>query len=161
MTVLGQVKGDGEPTCFSNAKDTGIPDLQQWCHQLTVSSRERAARNFLAHLKTFTTSVQSYVQGIGDVTAVDREALREKWESGNLDKGYENNDGRSDDGYGAWANSDDGDPFAAILGGLGGSLGAELYSASLLDSPWSVVCEILFISALTLSTLLAGVQPTG
>ncbi|KAF8076309.1 hypothetical protein FPV67DRAFT_1664591 [Lyophyllum atratum] len=123
-----QVKGDGEPTCFSNAEDTGIPELQQWCHQLTVSSRERAARNFLAHLKTFTTSVQSYVRGIGDVTVVDRNALREKWESDNLDKGYDDDDDSEDDRYGPWANSSDDDPFAAILGGLGGSLGAELYS---------------------------------
>ncbi|GLB33731.1 putative dynamin family protein [Lyophyllum shimeji] len=129
VRLKGQVKGDGEPTCFSNAKDTGIPDLQQWCHQLTVSSRDRAARNFLAHLKTLATSVQSYVQGIGDVSAADREALREKWESGNLDKDYnDDDDDRSDDGYGAWANSDNDDPFAAIIGGLGGSLGAELYS---------------------------------
>jgi hypothetical protein len=119
----GQVKGDGEPSCFSNAEDTGIPDLQKWCHQLTISSRERAARNFLAHLKTFATSVQSYVQGIGDVTAIDRELLREKWESGNVDR-----DEGSDNGYGAWASSDPVDPFDAILGGLSGGLGAELYS---------------------------------
>ncbi|RDB22483.1 Nuclear GTPase SLIP-GC [Hypsizygus marmoreus] len=124
VRLKGQIKGDGEPTCFSNARDTGIPDLQKWCHQLTVSSRERAARNFLAHLKTFATSVQSYVQGIGDVTAVDRETLREKWESGNLDNG---DDHRSESGgYGGW--DDASDPFSAILGGLGGGLGAELYS---------------------------------
>lgn len=82
LTVItGQVKGDGEPTCFSNVGDTGIPALQQWCHQLTIASRERAARNFLAHLSTFAKSVQGYVQGIGDVTAADREELRERWES--------------------------------------------------------------------------------
>ncbi|KAG6918940.1 hypothetical protein DXG01_010595 [Tephrocybe rancida] len=129
QNIRGQVKGDGEPTCFSNAKDTGVPDLQQWCHQLTISSRERAVRNFLAHLKTFTTSVQSYVQGIGDVTVVDREDLRQKWESsGNLDNGHDDQgDGQSDGGYGAW-NGDDADPFAAIFGDLGGNLGAALYS---------------------------------
>lgn len=27
--------------------DTGIPEIQEWCHQLTVSFRERAAKNFL------------------------------------------------------------------------------------------------------------------
>ncbi|KAF5388296.1 hypothetical protein D9615_000347 [Tricholomella constricta] len=123
VRLKGQVKGDGEPTCFSNAKDTGIPELQQWCHQLTISSRERAARNFRAHLTAFATSVQSYVQGIGDVTVVDREALREKWESsGNLDRDYDDEDDRSDDGY-----SSDGDPFAAILGGLGSNQEAEMY----------------------------------
>lgn len=75
------MKGDGESSCFTKVDDTGIPALQQWCHSLTVSSRERAARNFLTHLKTFTNSVRTYVQGIGDVTAADRESMREKWES--------------------------------------------------------------------------------
>lgn len=118
-----QVKGDGEPSCFSNVKDTGIPDLQQWCHQLTISSRERAARNFLAHLKTFGNSVKSYVEGIGDVTAADRETLREKWESSNLRDG---NDGESANG---WGMTDfGGDSFDAIFGGLGGDLSAELYA---------------------------------
>ncbi|KAG6820103.1 hypothetical protein H0H93_005415 [Arthromyces matolae] len=122
----GQVKGDGEPTCFSNAKDTGIPALQQWCHQLTVSSRERSARNFLAHLKTFATSIQSYVLGIGEVTVADREDLRKKWESsGNFTI---NNEDDEDGGYGGWESSDDPDPYAAIFGDLGGNLGAALYS---------------------------------
>jgi hypothetical protein len=77
----------------------------------------------LAHLKTFATSVQSYVQGIGDVTAADRETLREKWESSNLRNG---DDGESENG---WGMADlGGDPFDAILGGLGGGLGAELYA---------------------------------
>lgn len=77
----GQVQGDGDPSCFSNVEDTGIPELQDWCHQLTVASRERAARNFLTHLKTFVYSVKVYLEGIGGVTEADREALREKWES--------------------------------------------------------------------------------
>ncbi|THH33781.1 hypothetical protein EUX98_g424 [Antrodiella citrinella] len=81
IMLRGQVKGDGEPACFSNIEDTGVPELQKWCHSLTVSSRERAARNFLTHLKTFANSVRTYVQGIGDVTVVDREIMREKWES--------------------------------------------------------------------------------
>jgi hypothetical protein len=99
--LKGQVKGDGEPSCFSNIKDTGIPELQQWCHQLTVASRERAARCYHAHISTFARSIQSYVQGIGDVTAFDRETLREKWESvGFLDQGLPD---------------DDEDPFAQYL----------------------------------------------
>ena len=118
--ATGQVKGDGGPTCFSNPKDTGIPELQQWCHQLTVSSRERAARNFLAHLTTFATSVQSYVKGVGDVTAVDREALRTKWESGNVDTAD------VDDYYEGWATSSD--PMGDTETILGGGLGTSLYS---------------------------------
>ncbi|KAG6872791.1 hypothetical protein C0995_006520 [Termitomyces sp. Mi166 len=125
QNVRGQVKGDGGPTCFTRAENTGIPDLQQWCHQLTISSRERSARNFLAHLKTFATSVQSYVQGIGDVTSADREDLRRKWESSS---NFKNDYDDEDNGFDTWTNSDDPDPFAAILGDLGGSLRAALYS---------------------------------
>ncbi|KII94798.1 hypothetical protein PLICRDRAFT_86263 [Plicaturopsis crispa FD-325 SS-3] len=111
-----QVKGDGDPTCFSNVEDTGIPALQQWCHQLTIASRERSARNFLSHLKTFADSVRNYVQGIGDVTVADREALREKWESSE-----QNDADDADDGFGAgWASSD---PFdIPDLAGFGGGL---------------------------------------
>ena len=116
MVVIGQVKGDGKPTCFSNIADTGIPDLQKWCHQLTIASRERAARTFMAHLKAFTVSIDSYVQGIGDVTAMDREALRAKWES--HDFGQPNP-------YDANPLED---PLDTILGGLVGNFGADLYS---------------------------------
>jgi len=73
----------------------------------------------LAHLTTFATSVQSYVRGAGDVTAVDREALRAKWESGNVD----NDTADVDDYYGGWATSSDpmGDiDMEKILGGSGG-----------------------------------------
>jgi len=75
------MKGDGHPSCFSKVEDTGILQVKTWCHQLTVSSRERAARNFLIHLKTFASSVQTYVQGIGDVTSKDRLAMQMEWES--------------------------------------------------------------------------------
>jgi hypothetical protein len=106
------VKGDGDPTCFSNIKDTGIPDLQKWCQTLTVSSRERAARNFLAHLKTFATTVKTYVQGVGDVTVDERESLRDKWESGPMDDML----GDMDD---QWDNIDPlQDPFGAFAGHL-------------------------------------------
>ncbi|KAF8812373.1 hypothetical protein BYT27DRAFT_7087741 [Phlegmacium glaucopus] len=111
-----QVKGDGKPTCFSNIADTGIPDLQKWCHQLTIVSRERAARAFMTHLKAFAVSIHSYVQGIGDVTAIDREALREKWESQGFDQPEEYDANPLED------------PLDAILGGLGGGFGVDLYT---------------------------------
>lgn len=110
---IGQVKGDGEPSCFSHVEDTSIPALQAWCHKITVSSRERSARNFLTHIKTFAGSVGNYVQGFADVTEEDRAVLREKWEStnGGLDD-------VPDFGFGGgWANSDPMDtmdPFADL-----------------------------------------------
>ncbi|KAG0709554.1 hypothetical protein DFH29DRAFT_792939, partial [Suillus ampliporus] len=81
VRITGQVKGDGDPSCFSNVEDTGIPALRQWCRQLTISGRSRAAKQFHTHLKTFANSVRVYVDGIGDVTIADRESLRENWES--------------------------------------------------------------------------------
>ncbi|KAF7977636.1 hypothetical protein HWV62_3046 [Athelia sp. TMB] len=102
VRIKGQVQGDGDPSCFSNLDDTCIPALQEWCHSLTVSSRERAARNFLTHLKTFGSSVQTYVQGIGEITVEDRTLLREKWES---TPAHADDDGSA---YGGgWASSDD------------------------------------------------------
>lgn len=92
---------------------------------MTISSRERAARNFLAHLKTFSASVQSYVAGIGDVTVSDREALRLKWESSGL--GQEDDDPAGD--FEGWGEADDDDdPFAELLG-LDGGFGAGLFTA--------------------------------
>lgn len=103
-----------------NVEDTGIPGLQRWCHALTVSSRERAARTFITHIKTFGNSVQNYLQGVGEVTEADRQAMRELWESAPQDT----EDGVA--GLGAdWLNSDQSDMMELdqLLGGLGsGSL---------------------------------------
>ncbi|KAK7061658.1 nuclear GTPase SLIP-GC [Favolaschia claudopus] len=106
VRIKKQIKGDGEPSCFSNVNDTGIPELQQWCHHLTKSSRERAAKNFMKQVVAFANDVKNYVAGIGQVTSADRETLREQWESGETDA--------------AEQPLEDDDPFAAILGGSGG-----------------------------------------
>ncbi|KAL5527490.1 hypothetical protein ACEPAG_6281 [Sanghuangporus baumii] len=81
IRITKQVKGDGNPSCFSNVKDTGIPELQKWCHSLTINSRERAARNFRNQLRIFATSIKSYIFSFAMVSEADREALRQKWES--------------------------------------------------------------------------------
>ncbi|KAF9452482.1 hypothetical protein P691DRAFT_697145, partial [Macrolepiota fuliginosa MF-IS2] len=84
IRIQGQVKGDGEPACFTNVEDTGIPGLQRWCHELTIASRSRAALNFHSQLRAFATGVESYVHGISDVTLADRESFRDKWESNEM-----------------------------------------------------------------------------
>ncbi len=81
LVFIGQVKGDGDPTCFTKVDDTGVPALQEWCHQLTISSRSRAARNFLTHLNTFAKNVRVFLQGVGEVTEADRLAMKDQWES--------------------------------------------------------------------------------
>ncbi|KAJ7904438.1 hypothetical protein B0H14DRAFT_3079313 [Mycena olivaceomarginata] len=100
VRIKQQVKGDGEPICFSNVRDTGIPELQAWCHQLTKSSRERAAKTFMKQLGAFASDIRQYVAGIG-------QSLREKWESGEQD---------------APEPIDEQDPFTAILGGTARSI---------------------------------------
>ncbi|KAJ3999535.1 Dynamin family-domain-containing protein [Lentinula boryana] len=81
IRLTNQVKGDGESTCFSDKVSTGIPDLQAWCHTLTVASRTRAIKNFYDSLRTFATNINSFVSGIGSVTDEDRQDLQDKWES--------------------------------------------------------------------------------
>ena len=79
--ILEQIKGDGDPTCFSDVGDTGVPDLQGWCQALTVKSRQRGARAFRSHIRVFAMSVKSYIDSIGAVSEGDKEALREMWQT--------------------------------------------------------------------------------
>ena len=99
-----QVKGDGDPSCFTYTQDTGIPDLQQWCHSLTIKSREKAARNFRNQLRVFAMSIKSYIDSFGMVSEADRETLRAKWESTPEEVLYtmydSGDEDESDDGYG-------------------------------------------------------------
>ncbi|KAF7313741.1 hypothetical protein HMN09_00531200 [Mycena chlorophos] len=106
VRITKQVKGDGDPSCFTNVNDTGIPEVQKWVKTLTVSSREHAARTFLTQLKTFAADVRSFAAENISVTPAERDALREKWESG-VPQQPEVDD-------------DEDDPFAAVLGGYSG-----------------------------------------
>jgi hypothetical protein len=130
VRITGQVRGDGDPSCFSNVEDTGIPSLRQWCHQLTISSRSRASKQFHTHLKTFANSVRVYVDGIGDVTIADRESLREKWES--TPQGGEGMYDSDDEGMPYWRSSPDPmsvHPFRAFRGMMSRELmDARLFS---------------------------------
>lgn len=76
----GQVKGDGKPECFSQIEDTGVPDLQSWCHKITSPSRERSSRDFLTQIKLFAASVRDYVADSCDVVEQDRAVMRKKWQ---------------------------------------------------------------------------------
>ncbi|EUC63310.1 GTPase SLIP-GC protein, partial [Rhizoctonia solani AG-3 Rhs1AP] len=81
IRIKKQVKGDGGPSCFTNPEDTEVPALQEWCHQLTLSSRERSARNLLHNLTTFLHSIKSYVDKMEGVNVGDRQVLAKLWES--------------------------------------------------------------------------------
>ncbi|KAF7301325.1 hypothetical protein MIND_00697600 [Mycena indigotica] len=108
VRIKKQVRGDGDPTCFTNADDTGIPAVQSWVTSLTVSSREQAARNFLTQLETFAKDVRSFADENVSVTPADRDALRNKWESGMQEQPDLDDQDEEDD------------PFAAVLGGYTG-----------------------------------------
>ncbi|KAK7470729.1 hypothetical protein VKT23_002151 [Stygiomarasmius scandens] len=123
VRLTGQVKGDGEPTCFTDKESTSIPALQRWCHSLTLSSRARSANIFYNHLKAFANTVRSHVLGIDGITAADRDQLRQKWESNLTEDGAEIN--ADDNGYDymqwGWGSAENygGNPFAVMLGTSG------------------------------------------
>ncbi|CAE6439062.1 unnamed protein product [Rhizoctonia solani] len=81
IRINKQVKGDGGPSCFVNPEDTEVPALQEWCHQLTLSSRERSARTLLNNLTTFLDSIKSYVDKMEGVNVADHQVLAKLWES--------------------------------------------------------------------------------
>ncbi|KAG1806924.1 uncharacterized protein HD556DRAFT_1325273 [Suillus plorans] len=81
VRITGRIERDGDPSCFSNIADTGVPALQQWCHRLAIGNQHRAAKQYHLQLKMFANSVRAYTDGISDATVADSKALREKWES--------------------------------------------------------------------------------
>ncbi|KAG8740113.1 hypothetical protein FRC10_004742 [Ceratobasidium sp. 414] len=82
--LVEQIKGDGGPSCFANTEDTGVPALQQWCHELAVSAREQFAHSQLNNLATFLRSVHAYLVDVEGISAADRTSLVEMWESSML-----------------------------------------------------------------------------
>ncbi|KAG9082296.1 hypothetical protein FRC06_005133, partial [Ceratobasidium sp. 370] len=84
IRIKEQVKGDGGPSCFANPEDTGIPALQQWCHELTVTTREQCARSLLNNLTTFLHSIRAHLDDMKGVSVADRTALAEMWKSSML-----------------------------------------------------------------------------
>lgn len=81
VRITGRIERDGDPSCFSNIADTGVPALQQWCRRLAIGNQHRAAKQYHLQLKIFANSVRAYTDGISDATVADSKALREKWES--------------------------------------------------------------------------------
>ncbi|CDO69419.1 hypothetical protein BN946_scf184791.g14 [Trametes cinnabarina] len=67
VRLTGQVKRDGDATCFSNLEDTGVPELQKWCHELTVAPRAKAARELLNQLTTFCRNTIGYLKGVNEI----------------------------------------------------------------------------------------------
>lgn len=107
VSALEQVKGDGPPTCFTNFDETGIPDLQAWCHFVTAKSRERASRMFRRDIRVFAMTVQNYIESIGSFTEGDRERLRKQWQSprrrqspDSLDEGTDERNNREEERHG-------------------------------------------------------------
>ncbi|KAL0949749.1 hypothetical protein HGRIS_009787 [Hohenbuehelia grisea] len=81
MRLTNPAKGDGRPHCFQNVEDTGIPALQQWCHEITLSLHEHAAQALTTQLKAFATTIQAYTQEISEADAQGCDALRKMWQT--------------------------------------------------------------------------------
>ncbi|KAJ3505751.1 hypothetical protein NMY22_g17470 [Coprinellus aureogranulatus] len=83
VRITKQVQGDGEPVCFTNVDDTGIPALQDWCHELTRPFREEAALQYIWILTSLASSIRTYLENIEDNpgTAETRRDIRIKYES--------------------------------------------------------------------------------
>ncbi|KAH8084307.1 hypothetical protein BXZ70DRAFT_1011998 [Cristinia sonorae] len=79
VRITGQIEGDGEPVCFENVEDTGIPDIQQWCHALTIGARSQAVADLLIDIETHALSVQDYAQVVTSVTPEVLSVFRKKW----------------------------------------------------------------------------------
>ena len=85
--MLYKCGGHGDPRVTKFVRLNSPPGsaansvLIEWCQTLTVSSRQRAARTFLARLQTFITSGINYVQGIAEVKEEDCKALCNLWKS--------------------------------------------------------------------------------
>ncbi|KDQ17600.1 hypothetical protein BOTBODRAFT_29776 [Botryobasidium botryosum FD-172 SS1] len=105
IRLTKQVKGDGDPVCFSKVEDTGVPALREWCHTLTIQARENSARSFRSHMRVFAASIKSCLDNVGTISEMDRKALRERWETARVPR-YKMlrisspSSDDSDDGYG-------------------------------------------------------------
>ncbi|KAF6763828.1 hypothetical protein DFP72DRAFT_1059878 [Ephemerocybe angulata] len=69
LRLTGQVKGDGEPQCFLREEDTGIPELQAWCRELTREARHAAAQASLRALRALAIEMNSWIESNGKLAA--------------------------------------------------------------------------------------------
>lgn len=81
VCIKRQVRGDGDPTCFTDIANTGISALQDWCHELTLASCQRNVHDYFNQFVEFYTNVKAYLQGVSNVAKEDHKKLRDKWES--------------------------------------------------------------------------------
>lgn len=85
MTIIDLIPpsdpGGDEVKCFSDIGQSGIPSLQEWCHNLATATPAQHAKRFNKHLAMFARSMEQQLKGIGAVSRADRANLRQKWES--------------------------------------------------------------------------------
>jgi len=77
----GGVRVDGNSTCFSNADETGIPNLRRYCHLLTASSHRKVAFRRLKDIKALAQVARSTISIVSEGAEKDQEKVRFKWES--------------------------------------------------------------------------------
>ncbi|KAF8310176.1 hypothetical protein DL93DRAFT_2230442 [Clavulina sp. PMI_390] len=75
--VKRKSEDDGEPSCFENVEDTGVPDLQNRCRSIPFALRELATRDFFRAIIGLATTVVSYLLTAEAVTPDDCQVLRD------------------------------------------------------------------------------------
>ncbi|KAH9832230.1 uncharacterized protein C8Q71DRAFT_777988 [Rhodofomes roseus] len=84
LRIQSHVVGDGDPNCFSDPGNTGIPSIQEWCRNLGDLCRRRSLPGIWESLEVLAESVHRYVKDVSldDVTKVDSEVMRKQCQSG-------------------------------------------------------------------------------
>ncbi|KAH9832231.1 uncharacterized protein C8Q71DRAFT_267535 [Rhodofomes roseus] len=84
MRIYSHIVGDGEPYCFSEPDDTGIPQIQQWCYNLGHVRRRNACPGLLTRLSILVESIRSYSEDVdlSDVAKANSEDMRKLWQTG-------------------------------------------------------------------------------
>ncbi|KAI0062971.1 hypothetical protein BV25DRAFT_1915708 [Artomyces pyxidatus] len=75
------------PFCFTEVKDTGIPDLRDWCRYLAHQSRNKVVEQFFARLQALAEKVQAYLNlPSSSSLSADRRHLQALWDSESISR---------------------------------------------------------------------------
>ncbi len=75
----------GKPATFTSCEDTEVPALQRHCHDLATTASTQAALKFATRLEELVKSMIFHLSGngISRITEIEKQKLRNRWESEN------------------------------------------------------------------------------
>ena len=80
------------PACFKKPDDTGIPALQDWCHDLTWEARQSTAESVMKSLQILLETFATYLRSMLDSYDLNRVVLRDRWQTQGHDQLKERDD---------------------------------------------------------------------